>query len=140
MTNLIILLTLVTILVITLIVVKYCDSICSDSCTTETEEGFRNYGNYQNYSMKSRAQKIHDFNERRCDEGRFYVNCHACGRERVVQELYGEKPKCNMCKYGTNPTKKYCIDDCKIRANDTMSFYNKNYIDTDQIFCYNCLL
>lgn len=100
-------------------------------------EGFKNYGNYTNYSIKNHEQRIADTNNRRNNEGRFYVNCHACGRERVMQELYGKdtRPKKN-----NDSQNKYCIDDCGFRSNNTMSFYNNNYVDSDNIFCYNCLL
>lgn len=110
------------------------------------KESYKNYGNYQNYSIKTREEKIDDTNERRCNEGRFYVNCHSCGRKRVIEELYGRKPKTG-CDMMDNENKKcnskFCKEDCpscKNRFNNTMSFYNDNYVDTDQIFCYNCLL
>ena len=37
--------------------------------------------------------------------------------------------------------KSYCIKDCADNiGRDTVSLWNDNYIDTEEIFCYNCAL
>lgn len=85
-----------------------------------------------------RTERIKRLNDSRCCNGRFYVNCHACGRRRIIQELYGNRHRRTGC--GCNKDGKgFCSDVCKQRGEKTMSFYNDRYVDKDQIFCYNCL-
>lgn len=83
-------------------------------------------------SYKNREQRIKDLNDSRGKTGNFYVACHPCGRERILED---RKKVCRSCS-----NRSYCRDTCKEHQNESMSFFNKQYVDTDQIFCYNCLL
>jgi hypothetical protein len=80
------------------------------------------------------GDRIAALNKNRGQLGQFYVQCNKCGRDRIVEEKRKSK-KQHMVQ-----NKGYCMNGCKDTVGNTMSFYNKKYIDTDQIFCYNCLL
>lgn len=54
--------------------------------------------------------------------GQFYVDCPSCN-------------KCGKKVFNSN-------NDFRVNLNEklqTMSFFNKEYVDTDHIYCYNCL-
>lgn len=80
------------------------------------------------------GDRIKALNKDRGMLGQFYVPCHKCGRERIIEEKKKSRGSCLKHNEG------YCMDNCADRTKDTMSFYNEKYIDTDQIYCYNCLL
>ena len=107
-----------------MLIIDYCVDYCNRSHHDGNIEGFD--------SFKNRAERIKDLNDSRGTTGNFYVECHGCGRDRILED---RKKTCNSC---TNEN--YCSVACKERENTSMSFFNKNYVDTDQIFCYNCLL
>ena len=89
--------------------------------------------NVENFdSYKNREQRIKDLNDSRGKTGNFYVDCHLCGRARILED---RKKVCTSCS-----NRSYCRDTCKEHQNESMSFFNDRYVDTDQTFCYNCLL
>lgn len=75
------------------------------------------------------GDRITKLNNTRGTLGNFHVACHKCGRSRIIDE-----------KIKMNHVKHHVKHNIKNKTNGTMSFYNKKYIDTDQIYCYNCLL
>lgn len=79
--------------------------------------------------------RIYDLNKDRGRLGNFYVNCHQCVRDRLLEEEKQSREKCEQCD-GAN----YCLANCTQETEKTMSFYNKKYIDNDMIYCYNCPL
>lgn len=92
--------------------------------------------------------------------GQFYVNCKGCGRKKIIQEQIHRPLRyrsfgADSCPIQNNylrenkDSSRYCVQDC-VRdyvqdcsdniGRDTVSLWNDDYIDTDQIFCYNCAL
>lgn len=93
------------------------------------------YINTQDNSFQTRRQqKIKELNDGRNTEGRFYVNCHKCGRDRILDDRF------NNLKRRELEQKEMCIKPCTNTPEKSMSFYNENYVDSSKIFCYNCLI
>jgi len=90
---------------------------------------------FEQFEQTNRERRIRNQNKVRGTLGYFYVQCHGCGRDRIIQER-GAKT-CNCPLDGGRP---YCLAGCKDRANMTMNFFNDKYVDTDHIYCYNCLM
>jgi hypothetical protein len=68
-------------------------------------------------------------------------NCDGnCGEKRH----HGVDTGCTKCNSGNNiqgSNRSYCIKDCADNiGRDTVSLWNDDYIDTNEIFCYNCAL
>jgi hypothetical protein len=100
-------------------------------------------------SFKNREQRIKDLNDTRGKLGNFYVNCHPCGRKRILEErhklhrdiLNSSTSYTTSCTgSGYTKCKGMCTGACKEREHETMSFFNNQYVDKDHIFCYNCLM
>jgi len=83
-------------------------------------------------SSISREDRIKKLNDSSGKTGNFYVKCHPCGRKRILED---RKKACRKCY-----DRSYCSDPCTERKNETMSFFNNKYIDSNQISCYNCLM
>lgn len=98
--------------------------LISMNCKINTQENFGRTNNDVCESNKLRGQL-----------GNFYVDCHKCGRERLIQEKEDLNKECDYNNEGN-----YCKSNCKDKINNSMSFYNNAYIDKNQINCYNCLL
>jgi hypothetical protein len=101
----------------------------------QNNETFKNtYNNtYNDQPMTHRQMKIKELNNNRCSEGRFFVNCPSCGRNRILDDKMDKiDNKINnvirKCKFCTRP----CIKDIEKK----MSFFNQHYIDSDKIFSY----
>lgn len=94
-------------------------------------------------SYKNREQRIKDLNDSRGKTGHFYVDCHPCGRERILEDrkktCTGD-PSLSQSSQSSQLSRSYCRDTCKERQNESMSFFNNRYVDIDQTFCYNCLM
>lgn len=139
-----------TLVQITLLVILYFLLFvdhCNDnegSCVFDPEntEGFDSY--------KNREERIKDLNDTRGKLGNFYVNCHSCGRKRILEERHKiQQDILRSCQSYRTPCtgrgcasgcKGTCTGSCKEREHETMSFFNNKYVDKDQIFCYNCLM
>jgi hypothetical protein len=103
--------------------------------TDQTKSDDRSNLDIENFdSYKNREQRIKDLNDSRGKTGNFYVDCHPCGRARILED------RKKVCTGDSNSSRSYCRDTCKERQNESMSFFNNRYIDTNQTFCYNCLL
>ena len=87
-----------------------------------------NMENYEGFGRRERT--IDMLNKDRGELGQFYVNCYKCGREGILDE-YSQYEKVNNNNVKNN-------NSCNLN-DKKMSFYNKKYIDTDMIYCYNCL-
>lgn len=83
-------------------------------------------------SSISREERIKKLNDSRGKTGNFYVECHKCGRQRILHD----RKKISINCYDRS----YCADLCAKSKNETLSFYNNKYIDSNQISCYNCLM
>lgn len=90
-------------------------------------------------SLKTREQRIEELNDTRGKLGNFYVNCHSCGRKRILEERHKlRRDILNSRQSGLYAGS--CTGSCKDREHETMSFFNNQYVDKNQIFCYNCLM
>lgn len=113
------------------IVFPYISNKCF-KCQYSKNEMFDENSTYPN--RITRDKRLYDLNRDRGFTGRFYVKCHDCDRNRAIEEKKRHE--------SPSPHKNlYCMTKCcdRTKTNDTMSFYNNKYIDTDKIFCYNCL-
>jgi len=82
--------------------------------------------------MTRRQKEIKKLNNNRCTEGRFYVDCHSCGRKRVLDD---------MLDYNIDIHRQYdrqiCMSPCSKGTDKKMSFFNSHYVDSDKIFSYD---
>lgn len=78
--------------------------------------------------------KIAELNRGRNYEGRFYVDCHKCGRQRIEEDIN------NRVCGNDKDQHKYCSVNCVGGKERAMSFYNNKYVDRSKIFCYNPLI
>jgi hypothetical protein len=82
--------------------------------------------------------------------GRFLVKCQSCGRKGIYenkQNVYNDRVKPNSCDvhnpYGQS-NYSFINTSCNWnnkngKTESTMSFFNKEYNDIEQTYCYNCL-
>jgi hypothetical protein len=94
---------------------------------------------------------------KRYRERRFYKPDHYYGEHRrdrcsdcnhtgcpKAKASHGTDVGCTKCSSGNSDKgvhRSYCVKDCADNiGRDTVSLWNDNYIDTDEIFCYNCAL
>lgn len=140
---------------ITLLIILYF-MLYVDHCNASTNGNHCDKNNtFEEFdSYKNREERIRDLNETRGKLGNFYVNCHSCGRKRILEERH--KLKQNILKncqsYSTpcqgsdckgtcqGTSRGTCQGTCQGREHETMSFFNNRYVDKNQIFCYNCLM
>jgi hypothetical protein len=119
-----------------LFVVLYFDYNSSDTTECTDKEGFISTDGSNSDSDKepktNRQIKIDELNRNREFEGRFFVKCHGCGRDRILEDSrdIDRMMKQRSRRYGP----------CRDVKHRSMSFYNENYIDSSKIFCYNCLI
>jgi hypothetical protein len=123
---------------------------CRDQDVAELPETFESFESL-------RQKRIYNLNKDRGKLGNFYVQCHKCGRAGLLEEkeksLQANEKKCFKFKnYSADScpgsvtsipgAKDSCTSTCEHckEKNQTMSFFNKQYIDMDQAFCYNCLM
>lgn len=82
---------------------------------------FEHYSNYIDGEKLTKRQKtIHLLNSQRGEYGRFKVDCDSCDRSN---EYFNTE----------SSIQKEC-------DKNTMSFFNDKYVETSQIYCYNCLI
>jgi hypothetical protein len=101
-------------------------------------------------------QNINRLNSTRGKDRQFYVHCKECNRRAKLLERnpYAfTRAKCDSCtwnEYQHNTRYNHpkihplllnrkCVSCRDNIARDTVSIWNDDYIDTSQIFCYNCL-
>lgn len=142
--------------------VDHCNDNEESCAFTETKEGFIDTNEDDNDNEDSnlipfeRESRINKLNNTRGKLGNFYVNCHSCGRKRILEERHklqsdvlrscqSYRTPCTgrgvtNCGNSGNETKGTCTGSCMGREHETMSFFNNQYVDLNQIFCYNCLL
>jgi hypothetical protein len=109
------------------------DTVDTDD-TDDTVDTVANHQFNKKFCFNERQRKIDRLNSYRGQLGNFYVGCKPCGRARLLEdkiEVLENKLRQNTCKT--------CRDKCDCN-NNPMMFFNENYKNTDQIFCYNCLL
>ncbi len=102
--------------------------------------------------LTPRQKRLNFLNKDRGKIGHFLVNCGRCGRKGIldkISEVANSNPDCpyNLDQYNGNQYngdemygKAQSCPGCPKKCNETMSFFNNKYIDTEQTFCYNCLL
>jgi len=130
-----------TLVKITLLVILYFLLFVDQRSDNKKSDVFSETENFQ--SSNDREQRIKDLNDTRGTLGNFYVNCHSCGRKRILEERHKlQRDKLHSCQSYRTPCtgSGTCIGSCKAREHETMSFFNNQYVDKDQIFCYNCLM
>lgn len=86
---------------------------------------------------------------KRCKECNGCGGCNKCQRcmrrkRYRLRTHHGNDVGCTKCSSGNSDKgvhRSYCIKDCADNiGRDTVSLWNDNYIDTNEIFCYNCAL
>lgn len=82
------------------------------------------FGNTINTTSNHQIQEL---NKDRGTLGNFYVNCHKCGRDRILEDKQNIKQ--HVCISNANQHK----------IEDSMSYDNNKYISNENQ-CYNCLL
>lgn len=151
----------ITLIILVLIV---CFSICSDlimgiclviiSLIIYDALFATNNENFDDVSDKisTRQRHLNFLNKDRGKIGHFLVNCGRCGRQGILDKISEVSKSSPDCPYATDQYnggqyngdemngKAQSCNGCNHKCNDTMSFFNNKYIDTKQIFCYNCLL
>lgn len=105
---------------------------------TNIKEGFSKYGYRYEIpkGLTNRQTILHNLNKDRGFLGHFYVDCPKCSRSFV--KPCGKTNQSYQSETCTSPT--CIIMPYAHQPENTMSFYNDNYVDKDQTFCYNCLL
>ena len=84
--------------------------------------------------LTRRQRKIKELNDNRNTEGRFYVNCHSCGRDRVLDDKFNNLRRRYM------RSREMCMSPCTVSREKTMGYFNEKFVDSSKIFCYNCLI
>jgi hypothetical protein len=99
---------------------------------------------FEQFEQTNRERRIRNQNKVRGTLGDFYVQCHGCGRDRIIEERgaknLGAQNFGKTCTSPLDSRRPYCLAGCKDRANLTMNFFNDQYVDTDHMYCYNCLM
>lgn len=127
-----------------LLLADYCNSIHNTYSKEGVKEGFIDADDDYavDQSLTRREKRIQALNATRGMDGNFYVQCHKCGRGRLLEDRQQKELAKNLCPGCLSGVSKdgFCLGNCKQKEHQTMSFFNKQYIDTDQIDCYDCLL
>jgi hypothetical protein len=101
-------------------------------------EGYHNMNNNTDNNtdnnMSKRQKKVIELNNGRNTEGRFYVNCHGCGRDRIMDDRLNDRINKQFKK------RDMCSRPCTEGSERKMSFFNDKYVDSSKIFCYNPLI
>ena len=75
--------------------------------------------------LTRRQQEIRRLNNNRCTEGHFYVDCHSCGRDRVLDD-----------KLDVTIDRCLSLGMCPELREKKMSYFNTHYVDSNKIFSY----
>lgn len=107
----------------------------------------------QEEKLTPRQKRLNFLNKDRGKTKQFLVKCGRCGRQGIldnIAETMKNPPDCpySLGQYDSNQYNgdemygkaQSCYGCPDEKCNETMSFFNNKYIDTEQIFCYNCLL
>jgi Ca2+/Na+ antiporter len=89
--------------------------------------------------MTERERRIRKLNATRGKTGQFYVPCHKCGRDRILQERRKMELDANLCPACLN-NGIYCLGRCIEPEGENMHFFNSKYIDVNATSCYDCIL
>ena len=77
------------------------------------------------------SRKIKELNEHRNTEGRFYVDCHKCGRDKILEDMINNQRTVYLKSNKTPHTP------CTHGREKTMSYYNEKFVDSSKIFYHN---
>jgi len=90
--------------------------------------------------ITSKQDRINNLNSHRGSLGRFLVKCHSCGRKGIIeknQEM--SNSHIQPIAYDQNNYSLIGLDCTFNQSEPTMSFYNSEYNEIKQTYCYNCL-